>query len=117
MPQKDDKIDSIPPALASTDKQNDMEIPSPTSKARDKKKKEQQLMTQISGVKKLTHGSSLTNCSISRFGVKTDKEDLLSKVCVGFKALLKYQCNQVMQIKPEEWLRKKKRRDIFILII
>ncbi|RXM96992.1 cAMP-specific 3',5'-cyclic phosphodiesterase 4B [Acipenser ruthenus] len=61
------------------DKQNDMEIPSPTSKARDKKKKEQQLMTQISGVKKLTHGSSLTNCSISRFGVKTDKEDLLSK--------------------------------------
>ncbi|XP_041126834.1 cAMP-specific 3',5'-cyclic phosphodiesterase 4B-like isoform X5 [Polyodon spathula] len=61
------------------DKQNDMEIPSPTSKVRDKKKKEQQLMTQISGVKKLTHGSSLTNCSISRFGVKTDKEDLLSK--------------------------------------
>ncbi|XP_061095504.1 cAMP-specific 3',5'-cyclic phosphodiesterase 4B isoform X2 [Conger conger] len=60
------------------DKQNDVEIPSPTPKAREKKKK-QQLMTQISGVKKVTHGPSLSNCSISRFGVKTDKEDLLSK--------------------------------------
>ncbi|XP_036378170.1 cAMP-specific 3',5'-cyclic phosphodiesterase 4B isoform X2 [Megalops cyprinoides] len=60
------------------DKQNEVEIPSPTPKAREKKKK-QQLMTQISGVKKVTHGPSLSNCSISRFGVKTDKEDLLSK--------------------------------------
>ncbi|XP_066548745.1 3',5'-cyclic-AMP phosphodiesterase 4B isoform X1 [Amia ocellicauda] len=60
------------------DKQNDVEIPSPTSKNREKKKK-QQLMTQISGVKKLTHSSSLTDSSISRFGVKTDQEDLLSK--------------------------------------
>ncbi|XP_023650221.1 3',5'-cyclic-AMP phosphodiesterase 4B isoform X2 [Paramormyrops kingsleyae] len=60
------------------DKQNDVEIPSPTPKTREKKKK-QQLMTQISGVKKVTHGPNLSNCSISRFGVKTDKEDLLSK--------------------------------------
>ncbi|KAJ8277922.1 hypothetical protein GJAV_G00081700 [Gymnothorax javanicus] len=60
------------------DKQNEVEIPSPTPKTREKKKK-QQLMTQISGVKKVTHGPSLSNCSISRFGVKTDKEDLLSK--------------------------------------
>uniref|UniRef100_A0A9J8CAK4 Phosphodiesterase n=1 Tax=Cyprinus carpio carpio TaxID=630221 RepID=A0A9J8CAK4_CYPCA len=58
------------------DKQNDVEIPSPTPKAREKKKK--QLMTQISGVKKVSHGPSL-NCGIARFGVKTDKEDLLSK--------------------------------------
>lgn len=60
-----------------TDKQNDMEIPSPTLKAREKKKK-QQLMTQISGVKKVSHVPSL-NCGIARFGVKTDQEDLLSK--------------------------------------
>uniref|UniRef100_A0A6I8PBZ0 Phosphodiesterase n=1 Tax=Ornithorhynchus anatinus TaxID=9258 RepID=A0A6I8PBZ0_ORNAN len=60
------------------DKQNDVEIPSPTQKDRDKKKK-QQLMTQISGVKKLMHSSSLNNTSISRFGVKTEKEDHLAK--------------------------------------
>uniref|UniRef100_A0A8C9VT30 Phosphodiesterase n=1 Tax=Scleropages formosus TaxID=113540 RepID=A0A8C9VT30_SCLFO len=60
------------------DKQNDVEIPSPTSKTREKKKK-QQVMTQISGVKKVTHGPNVSNCSIPRFGVKTDKEDLLSK--------------------------------------
>ncbi|KAL4635025.1 cAMP-specific 3',5'-cyclic phosphodiesterase 4B isoform X1 [Arapaima gigas] len=60
------------------DKQNDVEIPSPTPKAREKKKK-QQLMTQISGVKKVTHGPNLSNCSVYRFGVKTDKEDFLSK--------------------------------------
>ncbi|XP_051986509.1 cAMP-specific 3',5'-cyclic phosphodiesterase 4B-like isoform X3 [Xyrauchen texanus] len=58
------------------DKQNDVEIPSPTPKGREKKKK--QLMTQISGVKKVSHGPGL-NCSTARFGVKTDKEDLLSK--------------------------------------
>lgn len=56
-----------------------MEIPSPTQKDREKKKK-QQLMTQISGVKKLMHSSSLNNTSISRFGVKTEKEDHLAKV-------------------------------------
>ncbi|NXX21199.1 PDE4B phosphodiesterase, partial [Podargus strigoides] len=60
------------------DKQNDVEIPSPTQKDREKKKK-QQLMTQISGVKKLMHSSSLNNTSISRFGVKTEKEDHLAK--------------------------------------
>jgi len=36
-------------------------------------------MTQISGVKKVSHGPSLSSSSISRFGVKTDKEELLSK--------------------------------------
>lgn len=62
------------------DKQNEVEIPSPTSKTREKKKQQkQQLMTQISGVKKVSHGPSLSNSSISRFGVKTCKEELLSK--------------------------------------
>ncbi|XP_069794455.1 3',5'-cyclic-AMP phosphodiesterase 4B-like isoform X2 [Narcine bancroftii] len=60
------------------DKQNDVEMPSPTQKERDKKKK-QQLMTQISGVKKLMHSSSLTHSGIPRFAVKTDLEDCLSK--------------------------------------
>ena len=41
-------------------------------------------MTQISGVKKVAHGPSLSTSCISRFGVKTDKEDLLSKVCVCY---------------------------------
>lgn len=50
------------------------------SKTREKKKQQkQQLMTQISGVKKVSHGPSLSSSSISRFGVKTDKEELLSK--------------------------------------
>uniref|UniRef100_A0AAX7U7Z7 Phosphodiesterase n=1 Tax=Astatotilapia calliptera TaxID=8154 RepID=A0AAX7U7Z7_ASTCA len=62
------------------DKQNEVEIPSPTSKTREKKKQQkQQLMTQISGVKKVSHGPSLSSSSIARFGVKTDKEELLSK--------------------------------------
>ncbi|XP_069802538.1 3',5'-cyclic-AMP phosphodiesterase 4A isoform X5 [Dendropsophus ebraccatus] len=61
------------------DKQNDVEIPSPTQKEREKKKK-QQTMCQISGVKKLTHSSSLTNSTtIPRFGVKTDQEEPLGK--------------------------------------
>ncbi|XP_078496135.1 3',5'-cyclic-AMP phosphodiesterase 4A isoform X1 [Lissotriton helveticus] len=70
------------------DKQNDVEIPSPTQKERESKKKklqmqqqqlQQQPMGQISGVKKLMHSSSLTNCSIPRFGVKTDQEEALGK--------------------------------------
>uniref|UniRef100_A0A8C5HRA4 Phosphodiesterase n=1 Tax=Gouania willdenowi TaxID=441366 RepID=A0A8C5HRA4_GOUWI len=62
------------------DKQNEMEIPSPTSKTREKKKQQKELvMTQISGVKKVSHGPSLSSSSISRFGVKTEKEELLSK--------------------------------------
>uniref|UniRef100_A0A8C7MPN6 Phosphodiesterase n=1 Tax=Oncorhynchus kisutch TaxID=8019 RepID=A0A8C7MPN6_ONCKI len=64
------------------DKQNDMDMPSVTPKekaGREKKKKQQLMMTQISGVKKVSHGPSLSSSSISRFGVKTDKEDMLSK--------------------------------------
>ncbi|XP_028679043.1 LOW QUALITY PROTEIN: cAMP-specific 3',5'-cyclic phosphodiesterase 4B [Erpetoichthys calabaricus] len=59
------------------DKQNEVEIPSPTQKEREKKKK--QPMCQISGVKKLMHSSSLTNSSIPRFGVKTDQEENLAR--------------------------------------
>ncbi|XP_048377833.1 cAMP-specific 3',5'-cyclic phosphodiesterase 4B-like isoform X3 [Stegostoma tigrinum] len=61
------------------DKQNEVEIPPPTQKERDKKKK--QPMCQISGVKKLTHSSSLnlSNSSIPRFGVKTHQEEALTK--------------------------------------
>lgn len=54
-----------------------MEIPSPTQKEKEKKKRP---MSQISGVKKLMHSSSLTNSSIPRFGVKTEQEDVLAKV-------------------------------------
>ncbi|XP_030073668.1 3',5'-cyclic-AMP phosphodiesterase 4C isoform X2 [Microcaecilia unicolor] len=58
------------------DKQHEVEIPPPMSKEKEKKKRP---MSQISGVKKLMHSSSLTNCSIPRFGVKTEHEALLSK--------------------------------------
>ncbi|KAM6104779.1 3',5'-cyclic-AMP phosphodiesterase 4D-like [Pterocles gutturalis] len=58
------------------DKQHEVEIPSPTQKEKEKKKRP---MSQISGVKKLMHSSSLSNSSIPRFGVKTDQEELLAK--------------------------------------
>ncbi|XP_066430302.1 3',5'-cyclic-AMP phosphodiesterase 4C-like isoform X2 [Eleutherodactylus coqui] len=57
------------------DKQHEVEIPSPTTKEKEKKKP----MSQISGVKKLTHSSSLTTCNIPHFGVQTDQEALLAK--------------------------------------
>uniref|UniRef100_A0A6I8NZG9 Phosphodiesterase n=1 Tax=Ornithorhynchus anatinus TaxID=9258 RepID=A0A6I8NZG9_ORNAN len=58
------------------DKQHEVEIPSPTQKEKEKKKRP---MSQISGVKKLTHSSSLTHSSIPRFGVKTEQEDPLAR--------------------------------------
>ncbi|XP_051556688.1 cAMP-specific 3',5'-cyclic phosphodiesterase 4C-like isoform X2 [Myxocyprinus asiaticus] len=58
------------------EKQHDMEIMSPPTKEKDKKK---QPMCQISGVKKPTHSSSVAASSIPRFGVSTDQEDLLAK--------------------------------------
>ncbi|XP_046717193.1 cAMP-specific 3',5'-cyclic phosphodiesterase 4D-like isoform X3 [Silurus meridionalis] len=59
------------------DKQHDVEMPTPqTQKEKEKKKKP---MSQISGVKKLMHSTSLTNSNIPRFGVKTDTEDSLAK--------------------------------------
>ncbi|KAM8843770.1 3',5'-cyclic-AMP phosphodiesterase 4C isoform 1-T1 [Spinachia spinachia] len=56
-----------------TDKQNEVEIPSPTSREREKP------MCHISGVKKLTHSSSLSNSTTPRFGVKTEHEDQLAR--------------------------------------
>ncbi|XP_074194289.1 3',5'-cyclic-AMP phosphodiesterase 4A isoform X2 [Rhinolophus sinicus] len=75
------------------DKQNEVEIPLPTMKDGEKQQASWQRpsqqppppgpqfqpMSQITGVKKLTHSSSLTDCSIPRFGVKTDQEDLLAQ--------------------------------------
>ncbi|XP_044540638.1 cAMP-specific 3',5'-cyclic phosphodiesterase 4A-like, partial [Gracilinanus agilis] len=64
------------------DKQADVEIPPPTPKEQEKQlqqRPQRQPMSQISGVKKLTHSSSLSNSGIPRFGVKTDQEELLGK--------------------------------------
>uniref|UniRef100_A0A3Q3ETE3 Phosphodiesterase n=1 Tax=Labrus bergylta TaxID=56723 RepID=A0A3Q3ETE3_9LABR len=55
------------------DKQNEVEIPSPTLREREKP------MCHISGVKKLTHSSSLSNSTMPRFGVKTEHEDSLAR--------------------------------------
>nr|XP_020850780.1 cAMP-specific 3',5'-cyclic phosphodiesterase 4A isoform X6 [Phascolarctos cinereus] len=63
-------------------KQADVEIPSPPPKEQEKQlqqRPQRQPMSQISGVKKLTHSSSLSNSGIPRFGVKTDQEELLGK--------------------------------------
>ncbi|CAN9510586.1 unnamed protein product [Ophioblennius macclurei] len=53
------------------DKQNEEEIPSPTLKDKP--------MSHISGVRKLSHSSSLSSTSMPRFGVNTDHEDELAK--------------------------------------
>ncbi|XP_055014080.1 cAMP-specific 3',5'-cyclic phosphodiesterase 4B-like [Boleophthalmus pectinirostris] len=53
------------------DKQNEVEIPSPTLKDKP--------MSHISGVRKLSHSSSLSSTSMPRFGVTTDQEDQLAK--------------------------------------
>nr|XP_057905088.1 cAMP-specific 3',5'-cyclic phosphodiesterase 4C isoform X2 [Doryrhamphus excisus] len=55
------------------DKQNEVEIPSPTLREREKP------MCHISGVRKLTHSSSLSNSTLPRFGVKTEHEDALAR--------------------------------------
>ncbi|XP_058381709.1 cAMP-specific 3',5'-cyclic phosphodiesterase 4A isoform X2 [Diceros bicornis minor] len=74
------------------DKQNEVEIPSPTMKDREKQQAPRQRpsqqpappglqfqpMSQITGVKRLVHGSTLNDSSIPRFGVKTNKEELLA---------------------------------------
>ncbi|XP_039655530.1 cAMP-specific 3',5'-cyclic phosphodiesterase 4C-like [Perca fluviatilis] len=53
------------------DKQNEVEPPSPTLKDKP--------MSHISGVRKLSHSSSLSSSSMPRFGVNTDHEDELAK--------------------------------------
>lgn len=59
------------------DKQHEVEMPCPQTQ---KEKEKNKPMSQISGVKKLQHSSSLTNSNIPRFGVKTETEDELAKV-------------------------------------
>uniref|UniRef100_A0A3Q3FS85 Phosphodiesterase n=1 Tax=Labrus bergylta TaxID=56723 RepID=A0A3Q3FS85_9LABR len=60
------------------DKQHEVEMPSPQTQ-KEKGEKKNKPMSQISGVKKLQHSSSLTNSNIPRFGVKTETEDELAK--------------------------------------
>ncbi|KAM4604834.1 3',5'-cyclic-AMP phosphodiesterase 4B-like [Polymixia lowei] len=77
------------------DKQNELELPCPVPKSRERKRRQghqgqqtqqqtqqtQQvgMMTQISGVRKVSHAPGLSGCTVNRFGVKTDQEELLSK--------------------------------------
>ncbi|XP_030608772.1 cAMP-specific 3',5'-cyclic phosphodiesterase 4B-like isoform X2 [Archocentrus centrarchus] len=70
------------------DKQNELELPCPVPKSRERKRRQGQqqqqqqhggMMTQISGVRKLSHTSSISGGAGNRFGVKTDQEELLSK--------------------------------------
>lgn len=48
-----------------------------------KEETKDQPMSEISGVKKLQHSTSLTNANIPRFGVNTEKEEELAKVRSG----------------------------------
>ncbi|XP_033926556.1 3',5'-cyclic-AMP phosphodiesterase 4C isoform X2 [Melopsittacus undulatus] len=60
------------------DKQHEVEIPSAPAKDKEKERRNRP-MSQISGVRKLTHGSSLAAAGIPRFGVRTEHEALLAK--------------------------------------
>ncbi|XP_010183122.1 PREDICTED: cAMP-specific 3',5'-cyclic phosphodiesterase 4C-like, partial [Mesitornis unicolor] len=60
------------------DKQHEVEIPSALAKDKEKERRKRP-MSQISGVRKLMHGSSLDAAGIPRFGVRTDQEGLLAK--------------------------------------
>lgn len=70
------------------DKQNELELPCPVPKSRERKRRQGQqqqqqqqggMMTQISGVRKVSHTPSISGSTSNRFGVKTDQEELLSK--------------------------------------
>lgn len=41
------------------------------------------MLTHISGVKKVSHAPGVSGSTAARFGVKTDQEELLSKVRGG----------------------------------
>lgn len=74
--------------LVLPDKQNEVEIPSPTLREREKP------MCHISGVKKLTHSSSLSNSTLPRFGVKTEHEDALARVNERRQQIWKFNANE-----------------------
>ncbi|XP_034039341.1 cAMP-specific 3',5'-cyclic phosphodiesterase 4B-like isoform X2 [Thalassophryne amazonica] len=78
------------------DKQNELELPCPVPKSRERKRKQGQqqhhhhhhhqqqqqqsgMMSQISGVRKVSLTPSISASTVNRFGVKTDQEELLSK--------------------------------------
>ncbi|XP_034053699.1 cAMP-specific 3',5'-cyclic phosphodiesterase 4B-like [Gymnodraco acuticeps] len=72
------------------DKQNELEVPCPAPKSRERKRRQGQqqqqqqqqqggMMTQISGVRKVSNTPSISGGTGNRFGVKTDQEELLSK--------------------------------------
>uniref|UniRef100_U3JF37 Phosphodiesterase n=2 Tax=Ficedula albicollis TaxID=59894 RepID=U3JF37_FICAL len=60
------------------DKQHEVEIPSALTKDKEKERRKRP-MSQISGVRKLTHSSRLAAAGIPRFGVRTEHEALLAK--------------------------------------
>jgi len=78
--------------LSSAD--NELELPCPVPKSRERKRRQGQkqqqqqqqqqqqdgTMTHISGVRKVSHTPSISGNTSNRFGVKTDQEELLSKV-------------------------------------
>lgn len=82
--------------LFSTDKQNELELPCPVPKSRERKRRQghhhhqqqqqqhQQggMMSQISGVRKVNHTPNISGSTANRFGVKTDQEEQLSKVYI-----------------------------------
>lgn len=72
----------IQPACVTPDKQHEVEIPSALAKDKEKERRKRP-MSQISGVRKLKHSSSLAAAGIPRFGVRTEHEALLAKVGPG----------------------------------
>ncbi|KAM9101293.1 cAMP-specific 3',5'-cyclic phosphodiesterase 4C isoform X2 [Sarcophilus harrisii] len=62
------------------DKQNEVELaPLPVKEEEEEKEAEEGPMSQISGLRKLTHSSSFTAAAVPKFGVKSDQELLLAK--------------------------------------
>lgn len=72
----------LTPSRVTPDKQHEVEIPSALTKDKEKERRKRP-MSQISGVRKLKHSSSLAAAGIPRFGVRTDREALLAKVGPG----------------------------------
>ncbi|XP_061755402.1 cAMP-specific 3',5'-cyclic phosphodiesterase 4B-like isoform X1 [Nerophis ophidion] len=68
------------------DKHNELELPCPVPKSRERKRRQGQqqpgggAVTQTGGVKKVNYSPCIPGGANSRFGVKTDQEELLSKV-------------------------------------
>ncbi|XP_054622600.1 cAMP-specific 3',5'-cyclic phosphodiesterase 4B-like isoform X1 [Dunckerocampus dactyliophorus] len=73
------------------DKQNELELPCPVPKSRERKRRQGQqqqqqqggMMTQIGQVRKGSYTPCVSGSTNSRFGVKTDQEELLSKDLEG----------------------------------